>query len=126
MFSCPVKIFVKQKSQGDFETWHAEDGMPRPRSLSAVVFLDKNVSWLFKGPFFVEFFPQHFDMNFLLSPLFEAEYNGALMVVPKSHKTFLRCPGRQMSANWEKSLQSQAEPHNMFDKTWRDSSIEEV
>lgn len=62
----------------DFETWHAEDGMPRPRSLSAVVFLDKN-----------------------------AEYNGALMVVPKSHKTFLRCPGRQMSANWEKSLQSQ-------------------
>lgn len=48
--------FVKQNCQGDFETWHAEDGMPRPRSLSAVVFLDKNVSWLFKGPFFVDFF----------------------------------------------------------------------
>lgn len=62
----------------DFETWHAEDGMPRPRSLSAVVFLDQN-----------------------------AEYNGALMVIPGSHKSFLRCPGRQKGANWEKSLQSQ-------------------
>lgn len=62
----------------DFETWHAEDGMPRPRSLSAVVFLDQN-----------------------------AEYNGALMVIPGSHKSFLRCPGRQNGANWEKSLQSQ-------------------
>ena len=48
--------FVKRNCQGDFETWHAEDGMPRPRSLSAVVFLDKNVSWLFKGPFLWIFF----------------------------------------------------------------------
>eukprot|EP00439_Symbiodinium_sp_Y106_P051134 s1516_g6.t2 len=62
----------------DFETWHAEDGMPCPRSASVVVFLDKNV-----------------------------ESNGALMVVPGSHKSFLRCPGRQEGANWEKSLQSQ-------------------
>ncbi|CAE7658725.1 ectD, partial [Symbiodinium pilosum] len=50
----------------DFETWHAEDGMPRPRSASVVVYLDKNV-----------------------------ESNGALMVVPGSHKSFIRCPGRQ-------------------------------
>eukprot|EP00438_Fugacium_kawagutii_P003633 Skav224203 [mRNA] locus=scaffold939:767475:786201:- [translate_table: standard] len=63
----------------DFETWHAEDGMPRPRSLSSVVFLDQN-----------------------------AEYNGALMVIPGSHRSFLRCPGRQTNQNWEKSLQSQA------------------
>ncbi|CAJ1401953.1 unnamed protein product [Effrenium voratum] len=62
----------------DFETWHAEDGMPKPRSLSAVIFLDKN-----------------------------AEHNGALMVIPGSHKSFLRCSGRQKNANWEKSLQSQ-------------------
>ena len=74
----------------------------------------------FKRSVFCGFFLQHFEKkNFSFSPLFEAEYNGALMVVPKSHKTFLRCPGRQMSANWEKSLQSQAEPHNMFDKTCR-------
>ncbi|CAK9028392.1 Ectoine dioxygenase (Ectoine hydroxylase) [Durusdinium trenchii] len=52
--------------------------MPRPRSLSAVIFLDKN-----------------------------AEYNGALMVIPGSHRSYLRCPGRQTAANWEKSLQSQ-------------------
>mmetsp|Transcript_8839 Transcript_8839/g.11012 ORF Transcript_8839/g.11012 Transcript_8839/m.11012 type:complete len:310 (+) Transcript_8839:59-988(+) len=62
----------------DFETWHAEDGMPKPRSLSAVVFLDQN-----------------------------AEYNGSLMVIPGSQTSFLRCPGRQSGANWEKSLQSQ-------------------
>ncbi|CAE7366080.1 ectD [Symbiodinium natans] len=64
----------------DFETWHAEDGMPCPRSASVVVYLDKNV-----------------------------ESNGALMVVPGSHKSFLRCRGRQDGANWEKSLQSQAQ-----------------
>ena len=29
------------------------------------------------------------------------------MVIPGSHKSFLRCPGRQRGANWEKSLQSQ-------------------
>ena len=91
---------LRSLSQGDFETWHAEDGMPRPRSLSAVVFLDQNVSWL--NPVgawkFVELLPSKC----------EAEYNGALMVIPGSHKSFLRCPGRQKGANWEKSLQSQA------------------
>ena len=92
---------LRSLSQGDFETWHAEDGMPRPRSLSAVVFLDQNVSWL--NPVgatwkFVELLPSKC----------EAEYTGALMVIPGSHKSFLRCPGRQKGANWEKSLQSQA------------------
>ena len=32
------------------------------------------------------------------------------MVIPGSHKSFLRCSGRQKNANWEKSLQSQAGP----------------
>jgi len=63
----------------DFETWHAEDGMPTPRSLSAVIFLDRNL------------------------PM-----NGAIMVVPGSHLYFVRCPGRQPSSHWEQSLQSQS------------------
>lgn len=63
----------------DFETWHAEDGMRLPRSLSAVIFLDRN-----------------------------CEVSGPLLVIPGSHRHFVACPGRQEGGHWETSLQSQA------------------
>lgn len=47
----------------DFETWHAEDGMPRMRALSVSVLLDANHAW-----------------------------NGPLMLLPGSHRTFVSCP----------------------------------
>jgi ectoine hydroxylase len=47
----------------DFETWHAEDGMPAMRALSASVMLDDNETW-----------------------------NGPLFVLPGSHRTFVSCP----------------------------------
>ena len=62
----------------DFETWHAEDGLPIPRCLSAVVMLDQNI-------------PQ----------------NGCLMVIPGSHKYFVPCPGETPPENWEQSLTHQ-------------------
>ncbi|SDO43848.1 ectoine hydroxylase [Lutimaribacter pacificus] len=62
----------------DFETWHAEDGMPRMRAVSASVLLTDN------------------------SPL-----NGALMLVPGSHKTFVACRGETPKDNHKTSLQKQ-------------------
>ncbi|XP_077869181.1 ectoine dioxygenase-like [Saccoglossus kowalevskii] len=59
----------------DFETWHTEDGMPRIRAMSCVIFLDKN-----------------------------ACQNGALMVIPGSHKLFFSCAGTAPDHNWETSL----------------------
>jgi len=59
----------------DFETWHCEDGMPLPRALSAVILTGENRPW-----------------------------NGALMLVPGSHKVYVRCPGETPEANWENSL----------------------
>ncbi|MFJ6808749.1 phytanoyl-CoA dioxygenase family protein [Streptomyces anulatus] len=44
----------------DFETWHAEDGMPRPRAFSVSIALSENY-----------------------------EFNGPLMVMPGTHKTFV-------------------------------------
>lgn len=48
----------------DFETWHAEDGMPTPRALSISVALTPN-------------YPT----------------NGCLMIIPGSHRTFISCVG---------------------------------
>ncbi|ULE33773.1 ectoine hydroxylase [Mycobacterium sp. IDR2000157661] len=48
----------------DFETWHAEDGMPAIRAVSCSVALTDNFS-----------------------------YNGSLMVMPGSHRTFYPCVG---------------------------------
>ena len=59
----------------DFETWHSEDGMPRMRAASLVVFLADNS-------------PQ----------------NGALMLIPRSHKYFIPIHSLQGSKNWETSL----------------------
>ena len=62
----------------DFETWHTEDGMPRPRCLSASVALTDN-----------------------------HPYNGPLMVMPGSHHWFVTCPAPTPPANHESSLQVQ-------------------
>ncbi|WAX98239.1 ectoine hydroxylase (plasmid) [Aminobacter sp. NyZ550] len=62
----------------DFETWHAEDGMPRMRAISASVLLTDNDA-----------------------------LNGALMLIPGSHKTFVSCAGVTPDNNHATSLQKQ-------------------
>lgn len=62
----------------DFETWHAEDGMPSPHAVSCQIALTHN-------------FP----------------YNGGLMVMPGSHKTFVPCVGETPANNFESSLKAQ-------------------
>ncbi|WP_255952658.1 ectoine hydroxylase [Streptomyces odontomachi] len=62
----------------DFETWHAEDGLPNMRTVSVSIALTEN-----------------FDTN------------GGLMIMPGSHKTFLGCAGATPQDNYKKSLQMQ-------------------
>jgi ectoine hydroxylase len=62
----------------DFETWHAEDGLPHMRTVSVSIALTEN-----------------FDTN------------GGLMIMPGSHKTFLGCAGATPKDNYKKSLQMQ-------------------
>jgi len=62
----------------DFETWHAEDGMPRMRALSMSVMLTDN-------------HPQ----------------SGPTMFVPKSHKTFIACIGDTPDDHYKSSLKKQ-------------------
>ena len=62
----------------DFETWHAEDGMPRMRAISASVLLTDNDA-----------------------------LNGPLMLIPGSHKTFVCCAGATPENNHERSLRMQ-------------------
>ena len=62
----------------DFETWHAEDGMPVTRALSCVIMLSENTAG-----------------------------NGALMLVPGSHHQYVRCAGETPARNWENSLRKQ-------------------
>ena len=62
----------------DFETWHAEDGMPRMRAVSVSITLTDN------------------------SP-----FNGPLMLVPGSHRTFLPCVGRTPEDHYHSSLKKQ-------------------
>ncbi|KUI33597.1 ectoine hydroxylase [Mycobacterium sp. IS-1590] len=62
----------------DFETWHAEDGMPAMRAVSCSISLTEN-------------FP----------------YNGSLMVMPGSHKTFYPCVGATPRNNHTSSLVKQ-------------------
>ena len=50
--------------RSDFETWHTEDGLPRCRTVCALVALD--------------------EIN---------EFNGPVMMMPGSHKTFVSCVG---------------------------------
>jgi ectoine hydroxylase len=62
----------------DFETWHAEDGMPRMRAVSASLLLTDNRA-----------------------------HNGALMLVPGSHRTFISCSGETPEDNHKSSLKAQ-------------------
>jgi ectoine hydroxylase len=62
----------------DFETWHAEDGMPLPRAVSCSIALTDN-------------YP----------------FNGGLMVMPGSHRTFVPCAGQTPEEHYKESLQEQ-------------------
>lgn len=62
----------------DFETWHAEDGMPRMRAVSASLMLTDN-----------------------------NEFNGPLMIIPGSHHHFVPCVGETPDTNWQSSLKMQ-------------------
>lgn len=59
----------------DFETWHAEDGMPDPRAVSISISLTDNYT-----------------------------FNGPLMIMPGSHKKFISCGGETPEDNYKKSL----------------------
>jgi ectoine hydroxylase len=62
----------------DFETWHAEDGMPKMRAVSCSITLDDNY-----------------------------EFNGPLMVIPGSHNYFVSCVGETPDDHYKKSLKQQ-------------------
>lgn len=62
----------------DFETWHAEDGLPRMRTVSMTVLLHDNNS-----------------------------LNGPLMLMPGSHRCFLACAGATPDAHYLHSLRRQ-------------------
>jgi ectoine hydroxylase len=62
----------------DFETWHAEDGLPNMRTVSVSIALTENY-----------------------------DTNGGLMIMPGSHKSFLGCAGETPKDNYKRSLQMQ-------------------
>ncbi|MGI9574909.1 ectoine hydroxylase [Alloalcanivorax xenomutans] len=62
----------------DFETWHAEDGMPAMHAVSASIVLTDNHT-----------------------------FNGPLMLIPGSHKVFVPCLGETPENHHEQSLQRQ-------------------
>lgn len=62
----------------DFETWHAEDGMPAPRAVSVSVALTENL-----------------------------DTNGSLMIMPGSHRWFVSCPGQTPPDHYRSSLMQQ-------------------
>lgn len=62
----------------DFETWHAEDGMPLPRAVSMSIALTDN-------------YP----------------FNGGLMVMPGSQRTFVPCVGETPADHYKASLKEQ-------------------
>lgn len=61
----------------DFETWHAEDGMPAPRAVSASIALTRN-----------------------------EVYNGPLMISPGSQRYFVQCAGETPDDHYQESLVS--------------------
>lgn len=62
----------------DFETWHAEDGMPRMRALSLSIALDDNTAC-----------------------------NGPLMLIGGSHRHFVACAGATPADHYRSSLRRQ-------------------
>jgi ectoine hydroxylase len=76
-----IKPAYKGKSfpwHSDFETWHAEDGLPRCRNVTAWVMLSDNT-----------------------------QFNGPLYLIPGSHKTFVACAGETPENNYKESLKNQ-------------------
>lgn len=63
----------------DFETWHAEDGMPAMHAVSASIVLTDNHA-----------------------------FNGPLMLIPGSHKVFVPCLGETPDDHHKQSLKHQA------------------
>jgi len=59
----------------DFESWHAEDGLPSPRAASISISLTDNYS-----------------------------FNGPLMIMPGSHKKYISCAGGTPEENYKQSL----------------------
>ena len=59
----------------DFETWHAEDGMPTPRAVSISISLTDNYT-----------------------------HNGPLLIMPGSHREFVCCVGETPDDNYKNSL----------------------
>jgi ectoine hydroxylase len=62
----------------DFETWHAEDGLPRCRVVSAWIMLTEN-----------------------------SEFNGPLYLIPGSHRCFVSCAGDTPEQHHKASLRKQ-------------------
>lgn len=62
----------------DFETWHAEDGVPNCRMVTAWIMLTSN-----------------------------NEFNGPLYLVPGSHRKYVSCEGRTPDNNYKVSLRKQ-------------------
>jgi ectoine hydroxylase len=62
----------------DFETWHAEDGLPRMRTVSCSITLTDN-----------------------------NEFNGPLMVIPGSHRKYISCVGATPENHYLRSLRKQ-------------------
>lgn len=62
----------------DFETWHAEDGMPQMRAVSLSLSLTRNEPW-----------------------------NGSLLVIPGSHRRFVGCAGETPADHYRSSLRAQ-------------------
>ncbi|WP_434445303.1 ectoine hydroxylase [Lentzea sp. E54] len=62
----------------DFETWHAEDGMPLMRAVSISIALTDN-----------------------------HPYNGGLMLMPGAHRTFVPCVGETPDDHYKESLKEQ-------------------
>ncbi|MEU4213146.1 ectoine hydroxylase [Streptomyces sp. NPDC026206] len=71
----------------DFETWHSEDGMPAPRALSLSIALTGNMP-----------------------------YNGPLMIIPGSHRTFLPSVGETPSDYHKLSLLGKNLPAGSADR----------
>ncbi|MGE0680496.1 MAG: ectoine hydroxylase [Candidatus Binatia bacterium] len=62
----------------DFETWHMEDGMPRMRAVSCSIALSEN-----------------------------NEFNGPLLLIPGSHKSYVLCVGKTPDNHYLSSLRKQ-------------------
>ncbi|AOW93379.1 ectoine hydroxylase [Rhodococcus sp. WMMA185] len=71
----------------DFETWHAEDGMPRPRAASISIALTENYG-----------------------------HNGGLMIMPGSHRAFVSCAGETPEDYYKESLVSYTPPTGSPDR----------